>query len=494
MHSCGHGNSPRHLGSSVDVENGIVRREIFTDRRIYDEEQEKIFSRSWLFVGHENQIASPGDYILGRMGEESVIVTRDEKGKIHVLLNNCRHRGMRVCRYDRGNTSFFSCPYHGWTFSNEGKLVKVPKLDSAYHKKLDPSKWGLVEARAHVHRGTIWATWNQDGPSFEEYMGSSLFFFDAFIGMYDGGEGEWEAFGGIIKWKIPCNWKFGAENFSGDYYHNFSHSSADRVSFSPSGQKGRHTYDPVTRAEAPYRLNIAVDKTGHTALGQLFKGDHDYVPIYQEMPIVEEYFRQAFYKRREKLKEKARWFPHHGTIFPNLSYSRVTMSIASWHPSGPNETEVWRIFLVPKDAPTEVKDVMRHYAIRYQAPCRSDRAGRYGKLALRPRRITGVNCKPLSIQLRNGDWIRKKKLARPLVRTQRSSHGRHYRTKSEIIFRTLGESYGRRAGTRSRREMNAPTSKIDEDKIRLLLLRSEVEQFFLLGGGTSGRTQVYRMA
>lgn len=368
MHSCGHGNSPRHLGSSVDVENGIVRREIFTDRRIYDEEQEKIFSRSWLFVGHENQIASPGDYILGRMGEESVIVTRDEKGKIHVLLNNCRHRGMRVCRYDRGNTSFFSCPYHGWTFSNEGKLVKVPKLDSAYHKKLDPSKWGLVEARAHVHRGTIWATWNQDGPSFEEYMGSSLFFFDAFIGMYDGGEGEWEAFGGIIKWKIPCNWKFGAENFSGDYYHNFSHSSADRVSFSPSGQKGRHTYDPVTRAEAPYRLNIAVDKTGHTALGQLFKGDHDYVPIYQEMPIVEEYFRQAFYKRREKLKEKARWFPHHGTIFPNLSYSRVTMSIASWHPSGPNETEVWRIFLVPKDAPTEVKDVMRHYAIRYQGP------------------------------------------------------------------------------------------------------------------------------
>jgi phenylpropionate dioxygenase-like ring-hydroxylating dioxygenase large terminal subunit len=98
----------------VDTERGIVSREIFVNDGLFAEEQEKLFARAWLFVGHETQIPNPGDYFASRMGGESVILTRDKQQKIHVFLNTCRHRGMKVCRYDQGNTPLFTCPYHNW--------------------------------------------------------------------------------------------------------------------------------------------------------------------------------------------------------------------------------------------------------------------------------------------------------------------------------------------------------------------------------------------
>lgn len=356
------------LGNQVDLERGLVRREIFFDHGIYRQELERVFARSWLFVAHESQVPNPGDFVLGRMAEESVIVNRDQQNRIHVLLNNCSHRGMRVCRYDEGNARYFTCPYHGWTFGNDGALETVPKFKSAYHEKLDRARWHLPQARVANWRGLVFACWDERAPSFEAFMGPALFFLDDFVEQYDGGDGSWEACGGILKWKIPCNWKFGAENFSGDYYHQPSHASVDRVILSPAGKPGRHTYDLVTEREKPWKLNLYAEGTGHTSRGQLFKSDNDYVPTYGDMPVVEDYFREAFYKRRERLGEKARWFGHGGTIFPNLSYSNGVMSLGVWHPDGPERCEVWRVFLVPKDAPAEVKDVMRHYAIRYQGP------------------------------------------------------------------------------------------------------------------------------
>ena len=82
----------------VDNDGGTVSREIFCNQDIYDQEMEQIFARSWLFVGHESQIPRPGDFVLSRMGEEAVIVTRDRQNRVHVLLNSCRHRGNMVCR------------------------------------------------------------------------------------------------------------------------------------------------------------------------------------------------------------------------------------------------------------------------------------------------------------------------------------------------------------------------------------------------------------
>ncbi len=129
----------------VNLRVGEISREIFVNEDIYAEEQERIFARAWLHVGHESQIPKPGDYFVSSMGEESVILCRDRAGRIHVFLNSCRHRGMKVCRYDEGSTTVFTCPYHGWSYGTDGRLVGVPYFREAYHSRLDKEKWGLVE-------------------------------------------------------------------------------------------------------------------------------------------------------------------------------------------------------------------------------------------------------------------------------------------------------------------------------------------------------------
>src|SRR5262249_24921655 len=156
----------------VDLATGQISREIFVNDEIYREEQERIFARAWLFLGHESQIPNPGDFFVSSMGEESVILCRDRAGQIHGFLNSCRHRGMKVCRYDEGNTPLFTCPYHGWSYGTDGKLVGVPYFREVYHGQLDRAQWGLVEVPqlCNYKRG-VWATWDTAAPSFTEYLG-----------------------------------------------------------------------------------------------------------------------------------------------------------------------------------------------------------------------------------------------------------------------------------------------------------------------------------
>ena len=116
---------------------------------------EQIFARTWLIVGHTSQISNPGDFIISRMGEEKVIVTRDRKNQVHVLLNSCRHRGNMVCRYDSGNAFGFQCTFHGWVYDSTGALVTLPKVDGGYDE-MPKGDWGLISARVALFQGSIW--------------------------------------------------------------------------------------------------------------------------------------------------------------------------------------------------------------------------------------------------------------------------------------------------------------------------------------------------
>src|SRR5581483_6808156 len=212
----------------VDLEHGRISREIFVSSDVYQQELELIFARAWLFIGHESQIPNPGDFFVSRMGEESVILVRDRQSEIHVFLNTCRHRGMKVCRYDKGSTMMFTCPYHGWGYGTDGKLVGVPFFKEAYHEKLDKAQWGLIEVPQMVnYKGSIWASWDPDAPPFFDYLGGMRTYLDLLLDSRDGREGGAEVLGGVQKWLVPCNWKFGAENFVGDAYHAISHRSVD---------------------------------------------------------------------------------------------------------------------------------------------------------------------------------------------------------------------------------------------------------------------------
>ena len=71
----------------------------------------------------------PGDFVVRNVVDDSFLVTRDRVGGIHVMFNMCVHRGMQVCRAERGTASTFRCPYHAWTYLNDGTLagVAVPR-------------------------------------------------------------------------------------------------------------------------------------------------------------------------------------------------------------------------------------------------------------------------------------------------------------------------------------------------------------------------------
>jgi len=355
------------LGRLVDADNGIISREIFVEPDLYQDELRKLFTRAWLFVGHESLVPNPGDFFASRMGEESVILCRDRAGAIHVLLNSCRHRGMKVCRYEQGNTSIFTCPYHRWTYGLDGKLAGVPQHRTLYEGVLDRSQWSLVRvAKMANYKGTIWASWDEKAPDFLTYLGDAKLHLDHVLDCRDGREAGSEVIG-VQKWIFPANWKFAAENFLGDTYHNPSHRSVDLVGIGPSartGKKGRRD-DELQNAQHIWISFPA----GHGVHSAMQPAVNEYVESFLDNPRLGDYFRHCFEERKRRLGEKARLLPFVGTIFPNTSYhGRQPRGLCSWHPHGPTTTEAWRFFLVDKDAPGEVKDYMRRYYMRYSGP------------------------------------------------------------------------------------------------------------------------------
>jgi nitrite reductase/ring-hydroxylating ferredoxin subunit len=358
------------IKSLVDVERGIVSREVFVNQDVYAEEQEKVFAHTWLFVGHESQVGKPGDYFSSYMGEDPVVLTRDRQGRIHVFLNSCRHRGMKVCRYDEGNTPVFTCPYHGWSYGLDGSLVGVPRFNDGYYGELDKREWGLAEARTCTYKGTIWATWDNDLPEFTEYLGGFRIFLDGTLDSFEGDDGNTEVLGGVHKWVIPSNWKFVSENFNGDHYHHPTHISVEAVGIGP-GRVGETRHSDVRT----YRKHM----TSFPALGHGWRGgppvnlpEVDIYPFPRfDLPEAEAYFQSAYEKRRARPdKWPPTWlFGGGGNIFPNASFHiAFPRSICVAHPRGPLQTEVWRWYLVDKNFPDAVKDHFRHYYLRYSGP------------------------------------------------------------------------------------------------------------------------------
>jgi phenylpropionate dioxygenase-like ring-hydroxylating dioxygenase large terminal subunit len=351
----------------VDLEAGKISRQIFVDPQVYEDELEKVFTRAWLFVGHESQIPHPGDFFTSRMGEESVILTRDPLGKVHVLLNSCRHRGMKVCRYESGNADLLRCPYHSWAYGLDGELKGVPHERTIYEGVLDRKEWGLVEvAQMALYKGTVWATWDPQAPDFETYLGDAREHLDMALDCRDGRPGGSEVIG-IHKWVFPANWKFAAENFLGDTYHNPSHRSVDLIGIGPSAQQGVKGRRDNELAKAQHVwVSFA---QGHGVHSAVRPADQPYLESFLDNPEIEAYFRDCYESRNAKMGERARLVPFVGTLFPNTSYHGTQpRGLCAWHPHGPTETEAWRFFLVDADAPDSVKQFLRRYYMRYSGP------------------------------------------------------------------------------------------------------------------------------
>ena len=110
-----------------DPEKGLYRgrREAFTDPEIFELEMKYIFEGNWIYLAHESQLQNNNDYLTTYMGRQPIVISRDKTGELHALINACSHRGAMLCRRKKDNRSTFTCPFHGWTFNNTGRLLKV---------------------------------------------------------------------------------------------------------------------------------------------------------------------------------------------------------------------------------------------------------------------------------------------------------------------------------------------------------------------------------
>jgi phenylpropionate dioxygenase-like ring-hydroxylating dioxygenase large terminal subunit len=341
------------LNSLVDVKRGLISRRIFIEPAIYERELAQIFARCWLFLCHESQLPQPGDFFTTYMGEDPVLVTRDSQGKLHAVLNVCRHRGNRLCRADGGNAASFTCAYHGWSYGNDGQLLGVPYVKEAYYGELERERWGLIPvAQVDSYKGLLFATFDPTAPPLLDYLGEMTWYLDAF---FDRREGGIEVIGGMHKWVMPCNWKFPAENFGGDTYHvQWTHLSAIKTSFS-SGVSTKPT--TTGGAISPGNGHVLI------CLGPKDVGD----PPVPEILAYEEAIRPEVEKRLGPRVHRIN--PIVGTVFPNFSFLRATSrTFRVWHPRGPDKTEVWSWVYVDKTAPPEVKEAMRLAGVRGFSP------------------------------------------------------------------------------------------------------------------------------
>ena len=80
-------------------------------------------------MGHQSQLARPGDYFVQQVAGESLIIMRDKSGEIRGFYNVCRHRGTRLCEEASGHSAAIQCPYHAWTYGLDGRLTGAPHMD-----------------------------------------------------------------------------------------------------------------------------------------------------------------------------------------------------------------------------------------------------------------------------------------------------------------------------------------------------------------------------
>ncbi len=208
-----------------DPEAGVFRanRSIFTDEELFELEMRHIFEGGWIYLAHESQLPEPGDYLTTYMGRQPVLITRDKTGEMHLLINACSHRGAMLCRRKSDNRMTITCPFHGWTFRNDGTLLKVKDPEGAGYPDsfdVDGSHNLTKVARFDSYRGFLFGSLNADVPSLEEHLGDTTTVIDMLVDQSPEGL---EVLRGSSTYTYDGNWKVQAENGADGYHVTATH-------------------------------------------------------------------------------------------------------------------------------------------------------------------------------------------------------------------------------------------------------------------------------
>lgn len=208
-----------------DKDAGIFRcrRDIFTNEELFELEMKHIFESNWVYLAHESQIPENNDYYTTYIGRQPVVVTRDKTGELHAVVNACAHRGALLCRRKHGNKGSFTCPFHGWTFSNTGKLLKV-KDEKTTQYPPQFAKNGSHDLkrvpRFESYRGFLFGSLKEDVAPLEDYLGETKVIIDQIVDQAPNGL---EVLRGNSSYIYDGNWKLQMENGCDGYHVSSVH-------------------------------------------------------------------------------------------------------------------------------------------------------------------------------------------------------------------------------------------------------------------------------
>lgn len=357
----------------VEWKNGRVSPAIYFDPAIYDLERRQIFDKSWMPLGHEEMVPRSGEYVTNYIGEVPVVVLRDNEGTVRAFVNRCRHRGNKVCLFDRGVASNFTCSYHGWTYGLDGKLVGVPNERQLYDEPVDRDAWGLEEVRLGNMHGLLFGTLDPDAPDFDSWLPPDVqWWLDNFV--LNLPVGGLEMLPGWHRVIVPGNWKLMAENFIGDNYHvELTHASwlraAQRLRDAGSDLPMITSPLPMRTKEPTYEVTAGYGAGCPLGLGAMrlysdamFERDLDEARRLGPSVVSWLWDRQERLNQAIASVESKPFGFVNGLLFPNLGLMgyispMIGRHLLLIHPRGPEEHEVWQWTMVEREAPEAVKEL-----------------------------------------------------------------------------------------------------------------------------------------
>lgn len=247
-----------------------VPLEPYRSPAFYVAERDQIFKRSWLVVGREEDIPNPGDFALKtiEIAGASVLLTRSKGGDVRAFHNTCSHRGTQVVIEETGNASRFVCPYHNWTYGNDGRLIGIP--DERAFFGVDKKKCGLEQVAVGTWEGYIFINLQpQPEVSLEEFLGPLTEFHKSVPYTFSD-----NCF--VVSTEVNANWKVVSDAFLESYHIPAIHPETIGATFS-SGENpfarlldvqmlGQHAYvsmygNPGYQLEERHKIDLIAQKT-----------------------------------------------------------------------------------------------------------------------------------------------------------------------------------------------------------------------------------------
>ncbi|RFU45471.1 Rieske 2Fe-2S domain-containing protein [Paraburkholderia sp. DHOC27] len=337
-----------------DKENGVFRcrRDIFTNADLYELEMKHIFESNWVYLAHESQVPNNNDYYTTWMGRQPVVITRDKAGELHAVINACAHKGAMLCRRKHGNKGSFTCPFHGWTFSNAGKLLKV-KDEKTTEYPIQFNQQGSHDlkkvARFENYRGFLFGSLSEEVMPLEQYLGETKVIIDQIVSQAPDGL---EVLRGNSSYIYDGNWKMQMENGC-DGYH------VSTVHWNYSATMGRRKVEGTK----------AVDANGWSkSVAGVYGFEHGHILLWTQTMNPEV---RPVYEHREEIAarvgaDKANYIVNQTRnlcLYPNVFLmDQFSTQIRVVRPLGVDKTEVSIFCFAPKGESAESRAIrIRQY-------------------------------------------------------------------------------------------------------------------------------------